>query len=77
MTGQGWACAALCAAVVLFAAGRAYQRIRDGWTAYGDHRRATPVIRRRAIRITADGFKILLLALGIVAVAIAFAVTKK
>ena len=74
---QGWACGALSALLLITGVGMAVQRTGDRWREYGEHRRATPVMRRRAMRETSYNVQVFLLALGLVVVAIATLVTNK
>ena len=74
---QGWACGALSALLLVIGVGMAIQRTGDRWREYGDHKRATPVMRRKAMRETGYNVQVFLLSLAIVAVAVAILVTTK
>ena len=71
------ACGGLVVLVLVVGVGMAIQRTGDRWREYGEHRRATPVMRRRAMRETGNNVQVFLLAVGIVVVAVAILITDK
>jgi hypothetical protein len=59
-----------------WAAGRRHQRHVDGWARYRAHRRATPGIRRAAVRATGDALGTVLLAVVVLAFGLFLLLTK-
>lgn len=74
---DAFACGAGTVLLLVAGIGAAMQRTGDRWREYGAHRRATPTMRRRAVRETGENLKVFFLATAIVAVVIAIVVTKK
>lgn len=74
---DGFACGAATVLVLVVGVGAAMQRTGDRWREYGAHKRATPVMRRKAMRETGENLKVFVLAAAIVAVVVAIMVTKK
>lgn len=74
---DGFACGAGTVLVLVAGVGAAMQRTGDRWREYGAHKRATPVMRHRAVRETGENLKVFFLALAVLAVVVAIVVTKK
>ena len=71
------ACGGLVVLVLVAGIGMAIQRTGDRWREYGAHKRATPGMRRKAVRETSENLQKFGLGLAILAVIVAILVTKK